>query len=200
MRKKKNKRFKNKKDTILLIVENSEKVFFTHYFSNVLKDKYNINIDCISSGSAGNCEITNGNKMSSRINFALDVDGYKAVFLMMDLKTKCLRSEQTYKCYVKLKKEYLPRYTVGNKDRFYLLVVCNEIESWFLTMNQKKHNTNNVYENHKKELMDLLNSTSESQIVQKMIINLRSEKYCLDFEKNISLKYFIDKLIAVTKK
>jgi len=201
-RKKINTALRSKKNTILLIVENSEKLFYTHYFKKVLKNKYFVDIDCISSGIAGNCEITNGNKMSTRIHSALSLDRYKAVFLMMDLKTKCHSSEQTHTCYVKLKKEYLPKFTIDKeyRDRFYLFVVCNEIESWFLTIDNKRDNTNNVSRNHKEELKNFLNVKSELQIVQKMIVNLQSNKYILDIEKNISFKYFIDKLIAITKK
>ena len=46
----------------------------------------------------------------------------------------------------------------------------------------------------KKELKKFLNVNNEPQIVQKMIKELNSGKYELDFSKNSSLGYFIKKL------
>ena len=84
---KKSKQLKNR-NRILLIVENSEELFFNRYFKQFLA-KDSIDIKCERSGKAGNCDITNGSRMSKIINDALDVEEYRAVFLMMDLKTKC---------------------------------------------------------------------------------------------------------------
>jgi len=195
-KKKKNKRLKSKSHTILLIVENSEVDFFNSYFKNYLKEMESIYIDCIRSGMAGKCEIANGNKMSKKIKFHLKTDGYKAVFIMIDLDSKCYNLEQNHNCLVKLKKEYLPKYDIPKelKDRFYLFVVCNEIESWFLTIDKNKNNTNNPHEDHKKELKKLLNVRNEKEIVDKMIYLLRDKKEQLDFSKNKSLQHFITKL------
>jgi hypothetical protein len=131
--------------------------------------------------------------MNKRIQRAISKEGYKAVFLMIDLKTKCFTNETTHICLVDLKKEYLPKYEIDKalKSQFYLFVVCNEIESWFLTIAK---DTNSVYTDHKKELMNFLKVNSEPQIVQKMIKELKSETYKLDFSKNSSLEYFIEKL------
>ena len=181
------------KDRILLIVENSEEIFFNHYFKQFIAND-DININCIRSGKAGNCDITNGSRMSKIINDALDVEEYKAVFLMMDLKTKCHHSEQTHNCLVKLIQEYRSRYKIEKKEKFYLFVVCNEIESWFLTIDDKAHNTNNVSENHKAKLKKFLEVKSEPEIVDKMIVGLKSGKYQLNFSKNNSLQHFIKKL------
>jgi len=178
---------------ILLIVENSEEIFFNRYFKQFIAND-NINIKCERSGKAGNCDITNGSRMSKIINDALDIEEYKAVFLMMDLKTKCRQSEQTHTCLLKLIQEYRPRYKIEKKEKFYLFVVCNEIESWFLTIDKKKHNTNNVSENHKVELKKFLNVKSEPEIVDKMIKGLDSKEYQIDFSKNKSLQHFIKKL------
>ncbi|NOZ91354.1 MAG: hypothetical protein GXO60_08740, partial [Epsilonproteobacteria bacterium] len=156
--------------------------------------KDNIHIKCIRSGKAGNCDITNGSRMSKIINDALDVEEYKAVFLMMDLKTKCYKSEQTHTCLLRLIDEYRPKYEINQSDKFYFFVVCNEIESWFLTFDKKIHNTNNVNENHKDKLKKILNVKSEPEIVDKMIKGLLSGKYQLDFSKNTSLQHFIKKL------
>lgn len=193
MRRKKKQKLKTKEDRILLIVENSEADFFNQYFKNYLKDKHNILIDCEPSGRGNKCEIANGNRMTKRITEALDREHYKAVFLMIDLKTKCFTTENTHTCLVELKNEYLPKYKVDKalSEQFYLFVVCNEIESWFLTINKE---TNNVHINHKKELMEFLKVNSEPQIVQKMIKELKSGNYELDFSKNSSLAYFIEKL------
>ena len=193
MRRKKNHKFKSKENRILLIVENSEADFFNQYFKNYLKDNYNITIDCEPSGCANKCEIANGNRMTNRITEALEREKYKAVFLMIDLKTKCFTSENTHECLVELKREYLPKYKIDKafKNQFYLFVVCNEIESWFLTIDK---NTNSVHSDHKKELMKFLKVNSEPQIVQKMIKELKSGTYELDFSKNSSLEYFIEKL------
>ena len=191
-----NKGFKSKSDTILLIVENSEARFFNSYFKNYLKETESVSIHCISSGMAGKCEIANGNKMSKKIKSSLETDGYKAVFIMIDLDSKFYNSEQNHNCLVKLKREYLPKYDIPKelKDRFYLFVVCNEIESWFLTIDEAKNNTNNPNEDHKKALKKLLNVRNEKEIVEKMISQLRDKKVELDFSKNTSLQHFITKL------
>ncbi len=76
------------------------------------------------------------------------------------------------------------------KSKFYLFVICNEIESWFLTFDR---DTNNL-SNDKKELMKLWSLKSEPQIVQKMIKELKRGTIELDFTRNKSLEYFIDKL------
>ena len=200
-KKKKNIGLKSKNNKILLIVENSEADFFNSYFKNYLKETESIYIDCIRSGMAGKCEITNGNKMSKKIKSSLINDGYKAVFIMIDLDSKCYNLEQNHNCLVKLKEEYLPKYKVSKelKDRFYLFVVCNEIESWFLTMDKTKNNTNNPNEDHKKELKKFLNVRNEKEIVDKMISLLRDKKVKLDFSKNISLQHFIIKLREFNK-
>jgi len=192
-KKSKRKNLKSKQDTILLIVENSEVIFYNEYFRDFLQKEYQVKIEAISSGKAGQCEITNGNKMSKRVHASLLDDEYKAVFLMIDLDTKCLKVEQNHTCFVKLLNEYKPRYKINKrlKDRFYLFVVCNEIESWFLTI---KKDTNDVYQDHKKELKNFLNLDSETKIVKKMVEELNRGKYQLDFSKNSSLQHFIKKL------
>lgn len=190
--KKTTKTLKNQ-NRILLIVENSEEVFFNRYFKQFFA-KNKIEIKCERSGKAGNCDITNGSRMSKMINYALDKEEYKALFLMMDLKTKCRQSEQTHSCLIELIEEYKDRYKVTQKDKFYLFVVCNEIESWFLTIDEKIDNTNNVNENHKDKLKKILNVRTEPEIVDKMIKGLSSEKYKLDPSKNNSLQHFIKKL------
>ncbi len=172
-KKRKRKDLKSKQDTILLIVENSEVTFYNEYFRDFLQKEYQITIESISSGKAGQCEITNGSKMSKKVHASLLDDGYKAVFIMIDLDTKCLKTEQNHTCFVKLLNEYKPRYKINKrvKDKFYLFVVCNEIESWFLTI---KKDTNNVYQDHKKELKKFLNLDSETKIVKKMVEDLKS--------------------------
>jgi len=193
MRVKKKKKVSIKKEDILLIVENSEVKFFKEYFNAYLLKEHDISVKCESSGAGNKCEITNFGKMNKRIERAINKEDYKAVFLMIDLKTKCFRTETTHTCLVDLKKEYFPKYKIDRelKNKFYLFVVCNEIESWFLTIDK---DTNDVYSNHKKELMKFLNVNNEPQVVQKMIKELNSGKYELDFSKNSSLGYFIKKL------
>ena len=192
MRVKKNKKV-SQKPNILLIVENSEVDFFKQYFNDYLLRKYGVSVKCESSGAGNKCEITNFGKMNKRIQRAIGKEGFKAVFLMIDLKTKCFTSESTHTCLVELKNEYLPKYKIDKalKNQFYLFVVCNEIESWFLTIDK---DTNSVHQDHKKELMKFLKVNSEPQIVQKMIKELKSGTYELDFSKNSSLQYFIEKL------
>jgi len=194
-----NKKIVSKKSDILLIVENSEEIFFKGYFNNYLLKEYGISIKCESSGGGNRCKITNFGKMNRRIERAIKKEGYKAVFLMIDLKTKCFANETTHTCLVNLKKEYLPKYNIdkGLRNKFYLFVVVNEIESWFLTIDK---DTNNIYQNHKKELMEFLKVDSEPQIVQKMVKELRGERYKLDILKNKSLEYFIKKLEQFSKK
>ena len=183
----------HKKADILLIVENSEVDFFRQYFNDYLLKKYKISIKCESSGAGNKCKITNFGKINKRVERAIKKEGYKAVFLMIDLKTKCFTSENTHTCLVELKNEYFPKYKIDKalKNQFYLFVVCNEIESWFLTIDK---DTNSVHQDHKKELMKFLKVNSEPQIVQKMIKELKSGTYELDFSKNSSLQYFIEKL------
>jgi len=195
-KKSKRKNLKSKQDTILLIVENSEVDFYNKYFRSFLEQEYQIKIESISSGKAGQCEITNGSKMSKKVLASLWDDGYKAVFIMIDLDSKCYNSEQNHNCLVKLKEEYSPKYRIPKelKNRFYLFVVCNEIESWFLTIDEAKNNTNNPNEDHKKALKKLLNVRNEKEIVEKMISQLRDKKVELDFSKNTSLQHFITKL------
>ena len=192
--KKKRKKLNDNSNKILLIVENSEVIFFNYYFKDFLKNKYNINIKCESSGRAGKCDIANGSKISKRVIEALKNDRFKSVILMIDLKSKCKSSDRTHTCLKKLKNEYLPKYKIPTelKDKFYLFVVCNEIESWFLTAFDKQ--TNNPSQNHKNEMKKLLNLSSEVAIVQKMVNDLRNNKLKLNCNKNNSLKFFIDKL------
>jgi len=202
-KKSKRKNLKSKQDTILLIVENSEVKFYNKYFKIFLKEKYQINIESISSGKAGQCEISNGSKMSKKIHASLLDDGYKAVFIMIDLDSKCYNSEQNHNCLIKLKQEYLPKYKIKKelKDRFYLFVVCNEIESWFLTIDKNKNNTNNPNEDHKKELKKFLkNIRSEKDIIDEMIRRLRDKQEQLDFSKNKSLQFFINQLKKFSNK
>ena len=196
MSRKKRKILKSKSDTILLIVENSEIGFFNKYFKEYLKKEKSILIDCIASSTAGKCEITNGNKMTKKVQASLLDDGYKAVFIMIDLDTKCHSSERNHDCLVKLKQEYAPRYKIDKslKDRFYLFVVCNEIESWFLTIDEKRNNTNGMYQDHKDIMKKFFNVQREVDILNKVLEGLNSGKYELDFSKNESLKYFIKKL------
>ena len=46
-------------DKILLIVENSEKIFFQSYFNHFIEKNYAIRVVAKSSGSGDKCEITN---------------------------------------------------------------------------------------------------------------------------------------------
>ena len=192
MRVKKRKALPQKAD-ILLIVENSEVDFFKHYFNGYLLKEYGVSVKCESSGAGNKCEITNFGKMNKRIQRAIGKEGFKTVFLMIDLKTKCFTSENTHTCLVELKREYLSKYRIDKrlKNQFYMFVVCNEIESWFLTIDR---DTNSVHTDHKKELMKFLKVNSEPQIVQKMIKELKIGRYELDCFKNSSLSYFIEKL------
>lgn len=189
----KKKKIVSKKADILLIVENSEVDFFRQYFNDYLLKAYGVSVKCESSGAGNKCKITDFGKMNKRIQRAIGKEGFKAVLLMIDLKTKCFTSENTHECLVELKREYLPKYKIDKefKKQFYLFVVCNEIESWFLTIDK---DTNSVHIDHKKELMEFLKVNSEPQIVQKMIKELKSGSYELDFSRNSSLGYFIQKL------
>jgi len=191
------KKSKNQ-DKILLIVENSEKIFFKQYFNKFLDNEYNIKVEVASSGAGDKCEISNGNKMTRKIEAYLKFDNYKAVFLMIDLESKCFTNENNHHCLVKLKQEYLPKYKIEKslKNRFYLFVVCNAIESWFLTIHKDKKHTNNPNENHKKEIMRLFKVHSEPQIIQRMISELDNKNLELNFSKNNSLQHFIKKLKA----
>jgi len=196
MRRKKGKFKKVQKKKILLIVENSEVDFFNRYFKNFLQKEYDILIKCESSGSAGKCDITNGSKMTRKINDALNTDDIQAVFLLIDLETKCFQSEQKHTCIIELKREYQSKYKVEKnlEDKFYFLVVEKEIESWFLTVNESKPHTNNISENHIKEIKAFLKVDSKQEIVDRMLEGLDSGKYKLDFSKNSSLQHFIKKL------
>ena len=187
------RQLKSNKNTILLIVENSEKDFFNLYFREYLKTNHQINIECEGSGKSNKCKILHFEKITKRINRALGKEGYKSVFLMLDLKTNCTNTGRNHTCLVKLKNEYEHKYKIEKelKNRFKLFVVCNEIESWFLTINK---NTNNVNDDHKKELMSFLKVSSEPQIVQKIIKELKAGTYTLNFSHNSSFEYFIKKL------
>ena len=187
---------KDNSDKILLIVENSEKEFFQRYFNQFIEDNYAIKIVAKSSGSGDKCDITNFTKISKKIELFLKTDNYKAVFIMIDLDSKCFQSKRNHNCLVELKKEYLPKYTIDKnlKERFYLFVVCNEIESWFLTINKNKKHTNNSSEDHKKEIKKLLNVNSEKQIVENILAKLSKGILVLDPSKNKSLQHFIKKL------
>jgi hypothetical protein len=192
----KGKKIPKNSNKILLIVENSEKIFFQQYFNHFIEDNYGIQVVVKSSGSGNKCDITNFNKMQKKIEDFLQKDNYKAVFIMIDLDSKCFKSERNHNCLVELKNEYLPRYSIDKnlRERFYLFVVCNEIESWFLTIDKSKKHTNNPYEDHKKELMTHFKVHSEPQIVQRMLHELEQGKVELDFSKNNSLQHFIKKL------
>jgi len=192
----KNRKLPKNHDKILLIVENSEEEFFRRYFNKFLAKNYALKVDVESSGSGNKCDITNFKKITKAIEIYLKFDNYKAVFLMLDLDSKCFQSERNHHCLVELKQEYLPKYKIekGLKDRFYLFVVCNEIESWFLTIDKKKKHTNSPHENHKKEMMKLFNVRSEKEIVEKMLAELSRGNISLDFSKNSSIQHFIKKL------
>ena len=192
----KKKRTSKNEEKILLIVENSEKEFFRKYFNNYLEKNYHVQVVVESSGTGGNCKITNFSKMIKLIETHLKFNNYKAVFLMIDLDTKCSQTEQNHTCLVELKKEYASKYKIDKlfKDRFYLFVVCNEIESWFLTIDKDKKHTNSPYEDHKKEMEKMFKVKNPPQIVQRMISELEQGKVELDISKNDSLQYFIKKL------
>ncbi len=192
----KDKKISKNSDKILLIVENSEKIFFQQYFNSFIAKNYDIKVVVKSSGSGNKCDITNFNKMQKKIEDSLQKDNYKAVFIMIDLDSKCFKSERNHNCLVELKNEYLPKYTIDKslRSRFYLFVVCNEIESWFLTIDENRKHTNSPYENHKKEMMDFFKVHSELQIVQRILHELEQGKIELDFSKNNSLQHFIKKL------
>jgi hypothetical protein len=192
----KNRKVPKNHDKILLIVENSEEEFFRRYFNKFITENYGVKVDVESSGSGNKCDITNFKKITKAIEIYLKFDNYKAVFLMLDLDSKCFQSERNHHCLVELKQEYLPKYKIekGLKDRFYLFVVCNEIESWFLTIDKKKKHTNSPHGNHKKEMMKLFNVRSEKEIVEKMLAELSRGNISLDFSKNSSLQHFIKKL------
>ncbi len=195
-KRKNHKLVKNNSDKILLIVENSEKEFFQKYFNQFLEDKYAIKVVAKSSGSGNKCDITNFNKISRKIEAFLKIDNYRAVFIMIDLDSKCFQSDRNHNCLVELKNEYLPKYKIDKivKERFYLFVVCNEIESWFLTIDENKKHTNNPNEDHKKEMKKLLNVNSEKQIVENILSKLSKGTLALDPSKNKSLQHFIKKL------
>jgi len=161
-----------------------------------LQKEYDILIKCESSGSAGKCDITNGSKMTRKINEALNEEDIQAVFLLIDLETKCFQREQKHTCIIELKREYQSKYQVQKnlKDKFYFLVVEKEIESWFLTVNESKHHTNNISENHIGEIKEFLRVDSKQKIVDEMIRGLGNGKYKLDLSKNKSLEHFIKKL------
>ena len=190
------KKISNNSDKILLIVENSEEIFFQQYFNRFIENKYAIKIVAKSSGAGNKCDITNFNKMQKKIENFLQKDNYKAVFILVDLNSKCFDSERNHNCLVELKREYLPKYKIQKdlQNRLYLFVVCNEIESWFLTIDRDKKHTNSPYENHKKEIMKFFKVNSEPQIVQRMLQELEQGKIELDFSKNTSLQHFIKKL------
>ena len=192
----KGKKIPKNNNKILLIVENSEKVFFQQYFNRFIEDNYDIKVVVKSSGSGNKCDITNFNKMQKKIEDFLQKDNYKAVFIMIDLDSKCFKSERNHNCLVELKNEYLPKYIIDKslRERFYLFVVCNEIESWFLTIDKSKKHTNSPYEDHKKELMNHFKVHSEPQIVQRILQELEQGKVELNFSKNNSLQHFIKKL------
>jgi len=190
------KKISNNSDKILLIVENSEEIFFQQYFNSFIENRYGIKIVAKSSGAGNKCDIFNFNKMQKKIENFLQKDNYKAVFILVDLNSKCFQSERNHNCLVELKREYLPKYKIQKdlQNRLYLFVVCNEIESWFLTIDKDKKHTNSPYENHKKEIMKFFKVNSEPQIVQRMLQELEQGKIELDFSKNTSLQHFIKKL------
>ena len=193
---KEKKALKSKSNTILLIVEDSEVDFFNKYFKAYLKNNKSILIDCIRSGTAGKCKITNGEAMTNKVHAHLLDDAYKAVFIMIDLDTQCHNAQRNHTCLVELKKEYAPRYKIDKelRDRFYLFVVCNEIESWFLTIDEKRNNTNSVHQDHKEIMKKFFDVKREVDILNKILEGLNSGKYQLDFSKNNSLRHFIKKL------
>jgi len=195
-RKKRNTIKSDYRDTILIVVENSEVDFFNRYFKKFLKENYGISIRCESSGNRNSCEVLNFRKITKRINYALKDENYKAVFLLIDLKTNCRATNRNHTCLIELKKEYQPEYKIDIdvKDRFYLFVVCNEIESWFLTINPNKTDTNSVFEDHKQEIKRYLKVKTERAIVNRVLKGLLNEEFHLDTSKNISLNYFIKKL------
>ena len=192
----KGKKVPNNSDKILLIVENSEELFFQQYFNYFIEKNHAVKVVVKSSGSGNKCDITNFTKISKKIENFLQKDNYKAVFLMIDLESKCFTNESNHHCLVKLKQEYLPKYRIEKslKNKFYLFVVCNAIESWFLTIDKSKRHTNKPKKNHKKEMMNHFKVKSEPQIVQRMIQELKQGKVELDFSKNKSLEHFIKKL------
>lgn len=189
-------------EKILLIVENSEEAFFNKYFRDYLKKEHQINIHCESSGSNNKCEISNWNKMSNRIDEAIKNDNYRAVFLMVDLNSKCFKkSTSNHTCLIELRDEYRPKYKIDKalKDRFYLFVVCREIESWFLTIDKERNNTNDNSD-HKKELNKFFNTDlSEIEMVNKMIKELKNNNHSLNINKNESFEHFINKLKHFTQ-
>jgi hypothetical protein len=194
--KRKGQKLAKNNDKILLIVENSEKEFFQHYFNRFIEENYAVKVVAKSSGSGDKCDITNFNKISKKVELFLTKDNYKAVFIMIDLDSKCFQSERNHNCLVELKNEYSPKYSMARslREQFYLFVVCNEIESWFLTIDQNTKHTNNSNEDHKKEMMKLFNVDNEKAIVEKMLAQLAKGKIELDFSKNTSLQHFIKKL------
>ena len=55
----KNKKISKNSDKILVIVENSEEIFFQQYFNRFIENRYGIKIVARSSGAGNKCDITN---------------------------------------------------------------------------------------------------------------------------------------------
>jgi|GEM_PF-1423876 len=201
-RKKRISKTNPKEDKILLIVENSEADFFNNYLKSFLEQKYNIKIEAQKSGSGNKCEIKNFSKMRRKIEEAIN-DGYKACFLMIDLATQCFGSEFNYNCLIELKRDYQPKYKIKEnlKEKFYLFIVCQEIENWYLTADKNIRGITDKIRNPKEKLAKFLDSDiDEKFFTKKMIYNLNNGTYKLDINKNDSLKYFIEKLQEFNQK
>lgn len=179
-----------KNDKILIIVEGkSDKIFIEGLLKHLkLIRKFDIKL----SGSKNKCEILNNKTINNLVKDAKD-DGYKRVYILIDLVTDCGSFKPT--CFVSLKNWY---YKNKLNRRFHnyvdVIVVVNELECWEL-LGWINNNGNYSVNNCKNDIIRKLNSKkkkSKTKIAQYSIKKI--DKIIENKNLNQSFEYFLNKL------
>lgn len=158
-----------------LIVEGkSDKSFFDDYF----KKRFNLekNIHVVPSGKDNTCKIMNERSIKIQIE-ALKTKGYKKVYILIDLDSKC--KKDIYHCVVELKKDYIAKLK---------LTSIENLEAWMLSAWKQSDKKS------KEDLQQHFSIKSSKNLEEILLKKFIASKEDINPQKNESLRHFFKKL------